>query len=90
MFDECHYPIFSTIQNFCKQCPFAKEQYCRPAIMNELIIIDTKRDKSKTKNFQIAQMISNVGQEINIAKLLPNYEEVIRCIGNIGIVSPCR
>lgn len=64
LFDEFHYPIFSTIQNFCKQCPFAKEQYCRPAIMNELI-----ETKVKQRILKTALMISNVGQEINIVQI---------------------
>lgn len=35
LFDECYLTIFSIIQNFCKQCQFAKERYYRPVIMNE-------------------------------------------------------
>lgn len=64
LFDEFHYPIFSTIQKFCEQCPFAKEQYCRPAIMNELIVT-----KVKQRILKIALMIFNVGQEINIVQI---------------------
>lgn len=64
LFDEFHYPIFSTIQKFCEQCPFAKEQYCRPDIMNELIVT-----KIKQRIFKTAQMISIIGQEINIVQI---------------------